>query len=283
MIRAAAAAPAPTLPDPAADTDALFVGWLEGVLDALRAVPLRRRFGVLPPPRPAVLLAGLRNARGRPGVVLEFGVYKGRSINRLAAGAPERSFIGFDSFAGLPADGRGDWQVDFAVDALPQVPANVRLVKGWFEDTVGPALAALREPVAMVHIDCDIYSSTVTALTALRDHGHLAPGLVVVCDDAINYPAFAWNELAALHDVLLPAGLDLAPLAVHRSVRPLAQTLTLFREGTHPQMHADQAAGYRQQAAFTVVPRTRAAAAGSAEGCALYRIETLARGRRPAG
>jgi hypothetical protein len=37
-----------------------------------------------------------------PGLALEFGVFKGTTINHLARQAPDRQFFGFDSFEGLP-------------------------------------------------------------------------------------------------------------------------------------------------------------------------------------
>ena len=41
-----------------------------------------------------------------PGLALEFGVFKGTTINHLARQAPDRRFYGFDSFTGLPDTGR---------------------------------------------------------------------------------------------------------------------------------------------------------------------------------
>jgi hypothetical protein len=49
------------------------------------------------------LLAGALKETSIPdGLYLEFGVYKGASINRLAALRPGVKFYGFDSFDGLP-------------------------------------------------------------------------------------------------------------------------------------------------------------------------------------
>ena len=48
------------------------------------------------------------------------------------------------------------------------MPAAVALHNGWFEDTV-PAFLAARPgvPVAFLHADADLYSSTATVLRAL--------------------------------------------------------------------------------------------------------------------
>jgi hypothetical protein len=44
----------------------------------------------------------LREISSDEGLFLEFGVYKGNSINRLAQIKPNVTFYGFDSFVGLP-------------------------------------------------------------------------------------------------------------------------------------------------------------------------------------
>ncbi len=71
------------------------------------------------------------------GLVLEFGVRTGTTIHHLAACLPDRSIYGFDSFEGLPESWSG-WAIEkgtFARSTLPDVAANVELVKGWFDDS----------------------------------------------------------------------------------------------------------------------------------------------------
>ena len=52
----------------------------------------------------------------------------------------------------------------------PEVRSNVRLYKGWFEQTIPEFLAQQQQQqgqrlrVGFVHMDCDIYSSTKFAL-----------------------------------------------------------------------------------------------------------------------
>jgi len=70
------------------------------------------------------------------GLVLEFGVRFGTSIRHIAAQAGQ-DVHGFDSFEGLPeAWGDKPSGVYTTGGALPEVPANVRLHAGWFEDTL---------------------------------------------------------------------------------------------------------------------------------------------------
>jgi hypothetical protein len=151
-----------------------------------------------------------RKLRVRDGFVLEFGVYNGGSANFLARSLPRSTIVGFDSFSGFPDDGRPDWDQDLSVPTLPKVRKNVQLEIGFFEDTLPQFIArhgkTLRENVALIHIDCDIYSSTVTVFHELREI--LKPGTVIVFDEIVNYPEFAFNEALALFEFLEDSGLD---------------------------------------------------------------------------
>lgn len=150
--------------------------------------------------RPAVMAAS--------ATILEFGVWRGFSINRLARRFPDATIHGFDSFAGFPDDGRLDWKLDFAVAGLPKVRPNVRLVKGFFSDTLPGFVAALPEGsmVDLVHVDCDIYSSTATIFEHLGPH--LGPGSVIVFDELVNYFDFPENEFLAFYRFLQHRDLD---------------------------------------------------------------------------
>ena len=52
----------------------------------------------------------------------------------------------------------------------PMIARRIQLVAGWFKDTLPPFLAAHPdEPVALLHLDCDIYSSCNSALNQCLD------------------------------------------------------------------------------------------------------------------
>lgn len=179
-------------------------------LDAQPEIP---QLGVLP----------LEHVVARPetvpeGVAVECGVFTGTSIRLIARlGRPT---FGFDSFEGLPetwdrADGAYA-KGFFAVDELPIVPDNVTLVPGWFEDTLPrwtpPA------PIALLHVDCDLYSSTKTVLRALIPH--CADGAVLVFDELFNYPGYENHEIKALVEVLAAhPGLALEWIGTHGPIR----------------------------------------------------------------
>lgn len=137
------------------------------------------------------------------GLILEFGVFRGITINQLAGIFPDRKVHGFDSFLGLPEDWKGSRhsEENFNRNGVkPQVKGNVVLHQGWFEDTVPPFMAAASEPVALAHIDCDIYSSTVTVLDCLAPH--LAADSVIVFDELLNYPGFKIHEYKAFYEFI---------------------------------------------------------------------------------
>jgi hypothetical protein len=142
------------------------------------------------------------------GLHLEFGVYKGNSINRFAGLNPNVTWYGFDSFVGLPED----WTLGAKAGAfsvggrLPPVRGNVQLIAGFFEDTLPSFLAKRRdEKIALMHIDCDLHSATRTILTNVGDM--LAPGSIIIFDELINYHGWedgeyrAFTEFAAHRDL----------------------------------------------------------------------------------
>ena len=135
------------------------------------------------------------------GLALEFGVFKGVTITHLARLAPDRQIFGFDSFLGLPEQWSGNRYSKFNFDRkgkIPKVPSNVTIVGGWFDETLPKFLLQHNEPIAFMHIDCDIYSSTKTVLDLTA--GRLAPGAVLVFDEFFNYVGFEMHEYKAFFD-----------------------------------------------------------------------------------
>jgi len=156
-----------------------------------------------------VLRATLQRAE-RSGLVMEFGVFRGDSIRRIAEWARAREdprVFGFDTFEGLPEDWTfGFRRGAFKVEGLPQVPENVTLIKGLFQDTLGPFLEQHREPAAFVHIDSDLYSSAKFVLETLHSSGQLVETTIVVFDELFGQPDWwtkgefkALQEFARVH------------------------------------------------------------------------------------
>ena len=137
------------------------------------------------------------------GMVLEFGVFSGKSINRIAGQMPGRRVYGFDSFKGLPETWRPGFEEGaFGLAELPAVATNVELMVGWFDNTL-PAFVAsnIHEKIAFLHIDCDLYSSTKTIFSFLADW--IVPGTIILFDEYFNYPEWRLHEYKAFQELKL--------------------------------------------------------------------------------
>jgi O-methyltransferase len=143
------------------------------------------------------------------GPVLEFGSRSGFTSRCLGETMAERNFPGklylFDSFEGLPdiksdVDLRSpevsEQKVWFkGAMAMPNdtvelisrdlqrfmQPHQFEIVKGYFSETLPRAVP--EEPVAMVHIDCDLYQSTMEVLETLNERKLLQNGSILMFDD----------------------------------------------------------------------------------------------------
>lgn len=110
----------------------------------------------------------------RSGDWAQFGVYKGQMAREILESLPaETDFHLLDSFEGLPEDWAGYWKAGaFKLDA-EDIPVfddpRVKIHTGWFSDTVPPLARQLTRPLAFLHIDCDLYSSTKDCLWGLND------------------------------------------------------------------------------------------------------------------
>jgi len=138
---------------------------------------------------------------------LEFGVYKGDSINRLAELRPDLHWHGFDSFEGLPEMWTlGGRKGAFTLGGVtPPVRENVTLTKGFFEQSLPPFVARHGgQQVAFLHIDCDLYSATKTVLDQLVDM--LAKGCIILFDEYFNYPGWQECEYKAFAEFIARTG-----------------------------------------------------------------------------
>jgi O-methyltransferase len=153
-----------------------------------------------------------------PGDIVEFGVYTGRSLVLLAHYheafkdtihghlTPRRQVIGLDSFHGLQKNSHQRWAEGvfrfnqsyhptipmgeavtpervvgfFAECALP-VPL---IISGYYSD-VSDEFDSATDRVALVHIDCDLYESTLQALNMVRHK--IQDGTIVLFDDWFNF------------------------------------------------------------------------------------------------
>lgn len=153
----------------------------------------------------------LRHALGQieiPGMALEFGVASGTTLRIITEAFTEREGIvaGFDVFSGLPETWRTGFPVgEFAQESIPEVP-GAQLVPGLFEHTLPSFLNDEPGPVAFLHLDADLYSSTKTVLDLLGDR--LVPGSIVVFDEFFNYPGWQQHEYRAWTEFVTRTGIS---------------------------------------------------------------------------
>jgi hypothetical protein len=153
----------------------------------------------------------------------------------LAELKPDVTWYGFDSFLGLPEA----WTLGAKAGAfsthgrVPAVRDNVKLVAGFFEDTL-PAFVAAHgaERVCVLHIDADLYSSTKTIFENLK--GTLVPGSVIIFDELINYPGWQEGEYRAFMEYVAENYVAFEYIAYARTGSQVAVKLTQNSRGTVP-------------------------------------------------
>lgn len=143
-----------------------------------------------------------------PGLIAEFGIFQGKSLRVLAEQFPDRDIIGFDSFQGLPEPWVRSAQSIYPAGhfALAQpssdFPSNVRIVPGFFNESLPIWRDTLSSPLALIHIDADLYSSARDVLWHLNDF--IVRGTVLVFDELCdwqdsgvyaNWPEGEWRAL----------------------------------------------------------------------------------------
>lgn len=154
-----------------------------------------------------------------PGAIGEIGVYRGGSAKLiLAARRSDRVFYGFDTFSGLPETEKSRdpyWSAgemaDTTIEEVRQFLGtdSVHLIQGSFPGS------ATRLPdnvqFSFVHLDVDIYPSTLESLAWLYDR--MTPSGIILLDDYgfLSCPGVreAVDEFFTdkpVHPVYLPTG-----------------------------------------------------------------------------
>jgi hypothetical protein len=149
------------------------------------------------------------------GDVAEFGCWSGCSASTLysALRKTSRRLYLFDSFDGLPEPTQedscfyvltGGWKRGTfkgqSAGATRRAFPRAIVYEGWYSKTV-PTLGPLTR-FGLLHIDCDLYSSTMDALTPLFARGQVSKGALLLFDDWHHNQADnnsgerkAWKEL----------------------------------------------------------------------------------------
>jgi O-methyltransferase len=142
---------------------------------------------------------------------LEFGVSRGDSVRWWveANRHPETTFVGFDSFEGLPEAWAGWPEGAFSADGeMPSIAdERCQFVKGLFHDTLPNWLMAHEfSRRTVLHLDADLYTSTLLVLTQLLPK--LKADSILIFDE-FDDPL---HEYRALHDAMGAYRRDFVPL-----------------------------------------------------------------------
>lgn len=167
--------------------------------------------------RDQVLAFAVAVSQHVPGNIVEFGTYKGGSTRAIRdelerngngkRGARQKLIYTCDSFQGLSEDYENMRKGAFATK-VPDLP-GVRIVEGFFADSLTEQLAKEVGRVSFAHLDADLYSSTLTALTWLTPL--LRSGSVLAFDEFIGDDP---SEARALLDWQRDSGVQLALVAM---------------------------------------------------------------------
>jgi hypothetical protein len=135
-----------------------------------------------------------------PGDIVEAGVWRGIMTTFMAKAFPNKIVWACDSFEGCPSDienlnyireidlkwwaGELKAEEQYLLDNMKRYDAsNIKILKGWFNKT----LSTLKVPIALLRIDCDLYSSTREVLEAL--YPQVVVGGYIIFDDFIIHTA----------------------------------------------------------------------------------------------
>jgi hypothetical protein len=131
------------------------------------------------------------------GLYIEFGVARGKSMRWIASRVKE-TVHGFDSFEGIQEHWNGNPIGAFAQEKRPKVPDNVLFHVGYFDATLPGFIETYTDPLAFLHVDCDLYSSTVTIFEFLGNR--LQPGAIVLFDEYYNFHRWQQHEFKAFQE-----------------------------------------------------------------------------------
>ena len=157
-----------------------------------------------------------------PARYLEFGVFEGVSMRMWTQllKSPDSRLDGFDSFEGLP-ENWGYFTDKKKFDVQGRIPRfddpRVQLHKGWFEQTVPPFLKNFKPNTTLVlHLDADLYSSTIYVLRQLRPF--MRPGTILIFDEFFDRE----HELKAFSEFLTDEHIQVECLAATKALSQAA-------------------------------------------------------------
>jgi hypothetical protein len=149
------------------------------------------------------------------GLCLEFGVWKGDSLNYFSKFLPNKKWYGFDSFLGLQEDWKGGFFAKgyFNLNGkIPNFDKNVSIVKGWFKETLPNFFKKNKNLISFIHVDCDTYESTKDIFNSINKE-RLQKGCIILFDEYFGYINWENNEFKAWQEYVKNNGIKYEYLA----------------------------------------------------------------------
>lgn len=194
-----------------ADRRLLDETWLRGTPEDWTGIRGKVTF----PSRAQVIELSVQLSRAVPGHIIEFGTWKGYSTRVIRdelwrsklwdRRQRSKRIYACDSFEGLPESYEHLRAGTFATP-VPRLK-GIRIVEGFFEDSLTPKLAAEVKRVSLVHLDADLESATTHALnwvTPLLTDGSLLLFDEFFGEDPAEYRSLlAWSEKTGTRTALI--------------------------------------------------------------------------------
>ncbi len=141
----------------------------------------------------------VRNDPNQEFTYIEFGVYKGASVNDLSKYV--KKIYAFDSFEGLKEDMVGNTEAIGTFNLNKKTPSlnqNVVPIVGWIQDTLDTFLEKENPKINFIHIDVDTYETSKFILKKIKKY--LVPSATILFDELYNFPGWDVGEYKALKE-----------------------------------------------------------------------------------
>ena len=143
------------------------------------------------------ILEALKNDKEKNLFYLEFGVYKGHSINNFSKYL--NVIYGFDSFNGLNEDWAGNIdhpKSTFSLNKIPRFNKNVKIINGLIQNTLEKFVLKHKPKINFIHIDTDTYETGKYILKTLKPF--LVKNCIIIFDELHNFTGWDSGEYKAL-------------------------------------------------------------------------------------
>tara|TARA_X000001036_G_scaffold367355_1_gene352530 strand:- start:142 stop:846 length:705 start_codon:yes stop_codon:yes gene_type:complete len=145
------------------------------------------------------------NSKTKENLFLEFGVYKGDSINLFGNFLSQhgKKIYGFDSFEGLEEEWNFNDYNPIGTFSLnkksPKVLKNVSLIQGKVQSTLENFLKDKKDKkIIFAHLDMDTYTPTKYTLNKIKPF--LQKGSVILFDEFYGFPNWQHHEYKAFSE-----------------------------------------------------------------------------------